>query len=82
MSPALGARPRPVKHVSLLHVHASKGEIQVRKLRRFGSRSPDTQTYIKQTTAMHPEMRMMHDEAIETMVAVSMSTPVPRKGAH
>lgn len=24
---------------------------------------------------MHPEMRIMHDEAIETIVAVSMSTP-------
>lgn len=35
----------------------------------------EKKTYIKQTTAIHPEISIIQEDAIETMVAVSMSTP-------
>lgn len=36
-------------------------------------------THIRQTTAMHPDISMTQDEATETMVARSSSTPLRDK---
>lgn len=41
----------------------------------FSRNGTRKKTYIKQTTAIHPEISIIQEDAIETMVAVSMSTP-------